>query len=222
MMLVTTTISPNGARGPEVRLDARTCDCCQTAAALTSRGPIIAYRDRSPDEIRDVYVTRRVAGSWTSGRSVHADNWKIAACPVNGPALAASGARVALAWFTAANDVARVNVAFSDDAGATFSAPVRVDGGAPAGRVDIALSREGDALVTWVERIGGDTAAVRVRRVSRAGTAGAPTTISRSSTARSSGFPRMVTTGGDVVFAWTVPGSPSTIRVSRIAAGSVR
>ena len=91
MTLMTTTLAANGTRGAEVLLDDRTCDCCQNAAALTSAGPIVIYRNRSPDEIRDIYVTRRVAGKWVAGVAVHNDGWKIAACPVNGPAVAASG-----------------------------------------------------------------------------------------------------------------------------------
>jgi hypothetical protein len=215
MMLVSTTVAPNGALGPEVRLDERTCDCCQNAAAVTANGPIVAYRNRSPDEIRDIYVTRRVKSAWTAGVAVHDDHWKIAACPVNGPQLAADGHRVALAWFTAANDTPRVNIAFSDNSGATFAEPIRVDGGNPAGRVDVVLLQGGGALVTWVERIGGDTAAVRARRVDRDGSTGPAITIATSSAARASGFPRMAATKTDVVFAWTVPSLPSTIRVAR-------
>lgn len=215
MMLVSTTIDAAGRRGAEVRLDERTCDCCQTDAALTADGPIVAYRDRSPEEIRDIYVTRRVNGTWTPGVPVHADNWKVDFCPVNGPAVAASGRRVALAWFTAAYDSARVKLAFSDDAGARFGAPIRIDDGNPAGRVDVVLLPDGAALVTWIERTGGDTAAVRVRRVARDGKAGATRTIAHSSAARASGFPRMAVSGGDVVFAWTEPGKPSQVRVAR-------
>lgn len=222
MMLMSTTIDARGRLGPEVPLDQRTCDCCQNSAAMTSAGPIVAYRDRSPEEIRDIHVTRRVNGRWVAGAPVHADNWKINACPVNGPSIAADGRRVVIAWFTAPGDSARVNVAFSDDAGARFSPPVRIDGGAPAGRVDVALLPAGDALVTWIERIGGDTAAVRVRRVARNGTLGAPMTVARSSAARASGFPQMVLTGSDVVFAWTVPGRPSAIRVARSTIAGIR
>lgn len=222
MMLVSTTLDAKGTRGAEVRLDERTCDCCQNAAVMTSSGPIVAYRNRSADEIRDIYVTRRVGGMWRAGTPVHNDNWKIAACPVNGPALAANGKRVALAWFTAPGDSGRVNVAFSDDAGASFGAPVRVDGGSPAGRVDVALLPDGGALVTWVERVGGDVAAVRARRVTRDGKAGTPTTIASSSAARASGFPRMAVTGSTVMFAWTMPGRPSAVRVARAALTAFR
>lgn len=222
MMLVSTTVDARGRLGAEVILDERTCDCCQNSAAMTANGPIVAYRNRTTDEIRDIYVTRRVDGKWQPGVPVHDDNWKIAACPVNGPAVDADGQRVALAWFTAANDSARVKLAFSSDAGATFAVPIRVDGGRPAGRVDIALLKDGSALVTWIERTGGDTAAVRARRVRPDGRASEPLTIASSSAARSSGFPRMAVSGYDVVFAWTVPGRPSAIRVARLSQSSLQ
>ena len=222
MMLVSTTLSPDGTRGPEVRLDERTCDCCQNAAVMTKSGPIVAYRNRSPDEIRDIYVTRRVGGKWSPGIAVHDDNWKIAACPVNGPSLAARGDRVAIAWFTAARDTARVKVAFSNNAGASFDPPIVVDGGNPAGRVDVAMLADGAALVTWIERIGGDTAAVRLRRIAPDGKMGLPLTIASSSAARASGFPQMVIAGSHVLFAWTEPGRPSAIRVARSSLSGVR
>ena len=214
MMLFTTTVSRTGTLGPEVQLDDRTCDCCQNAAVVTANGPIIAYRNRSNEEIRDIYVTRRVNGKWLPGVPVYNDNWHIEACPVNGPAVAATGNRVALAWFTAANDSPRVKVVFSDDAGARFSAPVRVDDGNPGGRVDIGILSDGSALVTWLERTGGEIAVVRGRRVTRDGKAGKPVTIATSSGARASGFPRFAITNSGIVFAWTVPGQPSQVRVA--------
>jgi hypothetical protein len=222
MMLVSTTIAPDGSLGPEVQLDERTCDCCQNSAAMTTAGPIVAYRDRSADEIRDIYVARRVSGKWMPGVAVHADGWKIAACPVNGPSVAATGQRVALAWFTAANDNPRVKVAFSDNSGGKFGAPVRVDTGNPTGRVDVVLLSNGDALVTWIERMGGEAAEVRARRVYRNGRAGESVTIAASSAARASGFPRLAVSGTDLVFAWTVAGRPSHIRVARATEADFR
>ena len=222
MTVMSTMFDARGQRGAEALLDGRSCDCCQNSAAVTAKGPIVAYRDRSPGEIRDIYVVRRVNGKWLEGKPVHSDNWKIAACPVNGPSVDANGQRVALAWFTAANDSARVKVAFSSNAGESFGAPVRVDNGAPGGRVDVALLRDGSALVSWIERVGGDTAAVRVRRVAPDGKAGAPVTIATSSAARASGFPRMAVTGDQAMFAWTVPGRPSSIKVARIPVSDFR
>ena len=77
----------------EMPVDLRVCECCPTTAAMTSEGPIAAYRNRTDDEIRDIYVSRMENGKWTDGKPVHDDQWKIAACPVNGPMLSARGPR---------------------------------------------------------------------------------------------------------------------------------
>ncbi len=222
MMLLSTAIDSGGVLAGERVLDQRTCDCCQNSAAMTADGPIVAYRDRSPDEIRDIHVVRRTGGAWSEGAPVHRDGWRIDACPVNGPAVAAQGRRVVVAWFTAANDSARVKVAFSDDAGATFGNPLIVDDGNPAGRVDVELLEDGSGLVTWIERTGGEDAAVRARRISQDATRRPSMTIATSSASRASGFPRMAIGGDHAVFAWTVPGQPSEVRVARLPLSSLR
>jgi hypothetical protein len=223
MMLITTTIGSDNSLGLEVGVDDRVCDCCQTAVAIAGGAPVAVYRDRTADEVRDIYVVRHVDGRWSTPKPVHNDGWRIAACPVNGPAIAADGDRAVVAWFTGAGDTARVNIAFSDDAGQTFSLPTRVDNGSPAGRVDVLLQADGSALVSWLERTagagaqgGGEGAEVRVRRVRPDGSLGQWATIARSTAARASGFPQMVATPrGEVFFAWTAPGNPSTVRVAR-------
>ena len=146
---------------------------------------------------------------------MYADNWKIDACPVNGPAIDASGDRVAVAWFTAARDTARVYLAWSVDGGLTFGEPIRIDEGNPVGRVDVELDGRGGAVVSWMEFASEQQADVRVRRV---GPGGVPTTsrlVARTSGARASGFPRMTARGNDLVFAWTEAGTPSRVRVAR-------
>lgn len=212
------TAAAHGDPGPETLVDARVCDCCQTDAAMTSEGPVLVYRDRSPAEIRDIYVTRLVDGVWTEGRPVHDDGWEIAGCPVNGPAVAARGRTVAVAWFSAPDDEARVKVAFSQDAGATFGPPVVVDDGSPAGRVDVLLLGDGTALVSWLERTGGEGAEVRVRTVGPDGAVSGSVGLAASSAARASGFPRMAALpGGDVMIAWTdVAEARGRVQVARI------
>jgi hypothetical protein len=222
MQLAYTTLAGDGSRGAERMLDARICDCCQTSVALAANGPVVVYRDRSANEVRDIYVTRLVDGAWTAPAAVHADGWEIDACPVNGPSIAASGDRVVVAWFTGARDSARVKAAFSSDGGATFGTPVVVDDGNPAGRVDVELLDRERAVVTWIERTGGDTAEVRLREVRADGTRGEASRVATTSGKRASGFPRMVRTRDEIVFAWTVPGTPAVVRVARarIAEGS--
>jgi hypothetical protein len=221
MMLAHTLLAADGTRGAETPLDQRTCDCCQTAIARASTGLVVAYRDRSPDEIRDIYTVRRSpGGAWTEPTRVHADDWHIAACPVNGPQLAAQDSTVAIAWFTAARDTARVYVAFSHDGGATWAAPVRVDDGNPAGRVDIELDERGTALVSWIERTGGDAAEIRVRPLRSGGPRGAAVTVATSSATRASGFPRMARVPGGVMIVWTEPAAAgrgaSRVRLARV------
>lgn len=222
MTLRYTTVGMDGRAAPDREIDGRVCDCCQTGMAMTAGGPLVVYRDRSPDEVRDIYVTRMVNGAWTEGRPVHADGWVMPACPVNGPQADADGQRVAVAWFTAADSTPAVKLAFSTDGGATFAAPARVDGGNPEGRVDVQLLAEGGALVSWIERTGETEAAVRVRRVGADGRMGEPRTLAASSSARSTGFPRMVRAGDDIVFAWTGAGKPSTLHAARMALADLR
>ncbi len=220
MTLRYATLGPRGTLTDTAVLDVRTCECCQTAAARTPNGFLVAYRDRSPEEVRDIAVVRRVDGQWTAPQVVHHDGWQIAGCPVNGPALAGRGARVALAWFTMAGDQPRVRVAFSDDEGATFGAPVRVDEGRPLGRVDVALLEGGAALVSWMEQRE-DGAVLHVRRVAAAGEAGPAHVVAATEASRASGFPQMAVRGDSAYFAWTEPaapdGAPSRIRTAAAA-----
>lgn len=220
MTLRYTTLAADGGAGPELEIDGRICDCCQTSVAHTSDGPVVVYRDRTADEIRDIYIARMTGGAWGQGSPVHEDGWEIAACPVNGPSVAADGDRVAVAWFTAARDTARVLVAFSEDAGETFGEPVRVDGGDPAGRVDVELLPDGAAIVSWIERTGGDAAEVRVRTVGSDRRLSDPVAVAVSSGQRASGFPRMVLAEDRVVFAWTEPGDSSRVRVAQTRLGA--
>ncbi|HEX6910757.1 MAG TPA: sialidase family protein [Longimicrobium sp.] len=222
MTLRYTTVGMDGRAAPDREVDGLVCDCCQTGMAMTANGPLVVYRDRTEGEVRDIYVTRLVNGAWTEGRPVHADGWVMPACPVNGPQADARGERVAVAWFTGADSTMAVKLAFSDDAGATFGAPVRVDGGNPEGRVDVLLLDDGAALVSWIERTGPTEAAVRIRRVAPDGTMGQPRSIAASSSARSTGFPRMVRADDQVVFAWTGPGKPSTLHAARVALADLR
>ncbi|MFM9012946.1 MAG: exo-alpha-sialidase, partial [Gemmatimonadota bacterium] len=136
-----------------------------------------------------------------------------------GPAVSAVGDTVAAIWFSAPNDSARVQLLFSTDGGATFGSPIRIDDGRPTGRVDVELLVGDRALVSWVERVEGQGAEVRARLVHRAGTIEPAVVVSPSSGTRSSGFPKMTRTADGAIIAWTIPGTPSTIRLARLTVG---
>lgn len=150
---------------------------------------------------------------------VYADNWQIAACPVNGPAVAARGDTVVVAWFTGANDTARVRAAFSTDAGATFGPPIRIDQGKPAGRVDVELEDAGQAVISWLENTGSQGAEVRVRPVTIAGDTMPALTVTASSSSRASGFARLAHRGHELVIAWTQPGDTARVRIAKARLG---
>ena len=207
MTVRTTTLGRDEPVAVEQLLDARACDCCQTASAATRTGRVIVYRDRSPDEIRDIAIVRWQDGAWSAPQRVHADNWRFEGCPVNGPSVAALGDTVAVAWFTGAQDTARVRVAVSVDGGASFGPPVRVDDGDPIGRVSVVLDDDAQPLVLWMERQSSDSASLRVRRVAPGGATSVSVSVATVSAARASGVPRMVRQGDQLLFAWTEPGA---------------
>ncbi|HSM35535.1 MAG TPA: sialidase family protein [Longimicrobiales bacterium] len=200
----------------EELLDDRTCDCCQNDAVRVGEAVVVAYRDRTEDEVRDIAVRRGTAAGWEPARIVHADGWRIPACPVNGPAVAARDDVVAVAWFTAARDTPVVNVAFSGNGGRSFGDPVQVDDGSPEGRVDLQMLDASAAAVSWLERTA-DGAEVRVRRVGAAGASGDHVVVTRTAAERASGFPRFVVAGDDLVFAWTRVGEPSAVLTASLA-----
>jgi len=198
-------------------IDARVCDCCQTAAASTDEGVIVAYRDRSEDEIRDMSVVRYSDGGWTVPNTIHADNWKINACPVNGPAIAARGSNVAVAWFTAAGGTTRTRLAFSADGGVTFGPPIEIGAGATMGRLSLVMPSDDRVLVSSLERRG-DGGALVIREIDRSGRMSAPVVAAAMGTERASGFARTVLDGrGRLFVAWTdTTAGPSRVRVADV------
>ena len=199
--------------GPSEVLDARVCECCATDAASGAAGPLVTYRDRIGDEVRDVSVVRRAGAGWTPPAVAVSDGWRIAGCPVNGPAIDAAGETAVVAWFTAAGDAPRVQLAFSADGGATFGEPLAIDDEAPPGRVDVALDGAGGAVVSWLAQAGG-AGSVRLRRVSAAGALGAPLEIAITGAERASGFPRLARVDDTLYLAWvdTTPADGHRLR----------
>ncbi|MEQ8476106.1 exo-alpha-sialidase [Fulvivirga sp.] len=186
-----------GVKQSEWELDNRVCDCCQTSVAITDNGPIVIYRNRSEEEIRDMHIVRLVNGEWTKPQPLYNDNWKIPGCPVNGPRVSAIGNNAAVAWFTAATEP-RVNVVFSNNGGETFSEAIRLDNGKAIGRVDVVMIDEKRAFVSWMEGENIESAIV-----SADGKIEQRFLIASSSTSRSSGFPQITSNGENIIVAWT-------------------
>jgi len=211
MTLRGAVLDNTGTKTSEWELDSRICDCCQTGVAITNNGPVVVYRDRSDDEVRDISVVRYVNGQWTSPKTIYPDNWQIKACPVNGPRISAIGNDLAIAWFSMKNKLGEVKLIFSKDGGETFNKPIRIDEGNSIGRVGVIMLDSATAMASWME--GTD---IRVVKVHGDGSKGIPITIAASTEKRSGGFPQMTKSGNKVFFAWT-DDKAKTIRTASIS-----
>lgn len=211
MTLRSAMVGHDGVRlGPDVELDGRTCDCCQTGAAVAASGPIVVYRDRGEDGTRDISVVRFDGNRWSGPAIVARDGWKIDACPVNGPAVDALGDTVVVAWFTGAGGP-HVRLAFSTDGGRSFGAPMEVDGGRVTARVDVVLLDDGRAVVSWLRESAGSDALV-ARPYSQGGPAGRTVEVAHADRGRATGFPQVARAGDALLFAWTVGGATPQVR----------
>ena len=214
MTLRAAEVSVAGKITSESELDVRTCDCCQTTAAITDNGPVVLYRDRSENEIRDISIVRQVAGKWSRPKQIHDDGWQIKGCPVNGPKVASLGNTLVAAWFTAAQEKARVQVVFSKDGGAHFDAPIVISEAKALGRVDVVLLDADTAIVSWMEAEE-KQAQLNAVRVSRTGEKSEVTHITTMDASRKSGFPQMELVGDKIYFAWTdVSTDTSQVRIA--------
>ena len=203
MTLRTALVDPNGKISERTELDNRTCDCCQTTGTWTDQGAVIAYRDRSDLEIRDIYVVRQTPEGWSEPKPVWNDGWQIEGCPVNGPRITSKGNQVAIAWYTAAQNKPTVKVSFSQDAGENFGEPVVLDSDNPIGRVDIVSLDENRVAVSWLAGDGSIQLAIYDQLkglVSKQG-------IASSSIERSAGFPQLEKLNQSLLLAWTVSDS---------------
>ena len=217
MTLRTATFQADGTLSEEHELDQRICDCCQTDMAMTEAGPVVVYRDRSPEEVRDISIVRKVDGAWTEPQPVHNDLWQIHGCPVNGPAVSASGSHVIVVWYTGANDTSHVKAALSKDNGANFDLPLIIDEGIPLGRVDVTWIDDNRAIITWVEKHE-DEAVIKSRWFDTSGYLSHSQTLVNTSSSRQSGFPIIAKDQSGLLITWTeVTDKKTAVKTARLA-----
>lgn len=207
-----TIVNSDGQIVKEESIDNDVCACCPTSIVKTAKGLLIAYRDHTPGDIRDIATIRFENGKWTASKILNPDNWKINACPTNAAAAAAKGDRVAISWWTGAGAMPHVQMVFSTDDGATFGKPVMVSTGHSFGYTAIALDDQGGAYVSWLEQ-SAKGAKILVREVSSAGVAGPVVQVAEGG--RSTlGYPRIVHAGGETLVAWA--GGGAKIQTARL------
>lgn len=192
----------------EALVDDNVCSCCTTDLARRADGQHVAlYRDRSDEEIRDIGVARRDQAGWHQDGLVHADGWHTAACPVNGPALAASTVGELAVWPTMPDATQLVLKARRLDRKAP---PQQIEAGAGVvGRVDAAAFGS-SWLLSWLGAGSGTGATLKLvhwdaelQELERLAVAELPA-------GRDIGIPRLASGGEHAVLVWTEVTGPAT------------
>jgi hypothetical protein len=205
MTLRSIVLTRRGAAGAVQELDASTCSCCQTDMARWQGRTLLAYRDRSPQEIRDIaFVMRSSSGRWSAPRVLSRDDWRIEGCPVNGPALAVNDRRLLVAWPTAAAGPTelRYTIRASD-----APAPALVlDRGPTQGRVDVQPWGGQGFLVAWLGS-GADQPGLQLAGIGARGELLHRQLVHPTAAGRVAGFPRLASLGDRALLAWPVAGA---------------
>ena len=211
----------NGKNVSQTIVDDLTCDCCQTDIATTSDGAIVVYRNRSRDEIRDIYVSREENGVWQPGVAVAADEWNIAGCPVNGPVVNAVNQSVAVTWFTAA-ETPSVKIAWSSDGGRQFRDPSVLSDAGVIGYVGSTLLDERTLVASWMCKPDGEQTSICYRRVDRDGSTGPLQSLQTDDLMARMSVPQIARLGDELIFVWSErQGGMNRIRMTSRSIASV-
>ena len=135
--------------------------------------------------------------------------------------LAAHENNIAIAWYTSPNATPTVNVAFSNDEGASFESPIRVDLSQPIGRVDLIWLNESEVMACWIESAE-ETTNIVSAIVSKDGKAQQPRIISEIQPGRVAGYTQMEMVEDQLFFAWTEGGDDGGVKSKWVSASAFR
>ncbi|RMA80013.1 sialidase family protein [Umboniibacter marinipuniceus] len=184
MMVNWALIHSDGSVRTNETLDTRSCDCCHTALSEVSGVPVLAYRDRTVDEIRDIAVSHWQGVGFEEPTLWHQDNWQINGCPVNGPSVWESQGKLAMAWFTQATGVSELRYKVVGAEPTTLSQTT-------LGRID-SLQHDDYSYISHLHRQPTGRSSVNIIRFNSTTPAESDTLqVADSSASRSSGIPKM-------------------------------
>ncbi len=204
MTLRSAVVDRTGALSDELEIDERTCSCCQTDMSRWGRQRLIAYRDRSEDEIRDISVALKSSDGWGLPKRIHDDHWRIEGCPVNGPAITSNGSQTLVFWPTLVNEQMALRYILAESPEQLTSKPAMHElrlPTMPSGRVDAVPWRDGFSLI-WVSRAR-DRPAVEYAYVDPSGKLEFGKPIAEPALrGRATGFPRAASDGKSMIVVW--------------------
>ena len=187
----------NGA----AEIDASTCDCCQTTMTLINNKPATFYRDRTDEEVRDIYYSRMLDSTWTVPESLNADGWNILGCPVNGPRAATFNNTTAVAWFTGAAEEEKVKLKILSETENVFGDEIVVDSPNALGRVDIQMDSS-KIYVTYLTKLDNRTY-IKLSIYDFQGRLFDSELIGTVKPDRGTGFPRIALWHEQLIITWT-------------------
>jgi len=211
MTLRSAFINASGIVSNRMELDHRVCDCCQTSSTVMGEDITVVYRDRSPNEVRDISLVRRKNGLWQNPVDISKDNWKITGCPVNGPAISSYNNQHAIAWYTMDQDTTKVYLKISNNRAESFGKRIRIDHGQALGRVKLDHSNKGEIFVCWFE-MHEDNSDLLLKRFDSEGLILEEWKIATVSSGRESGFPALSIQDDELIIAWTENDDNARIR----------
>lgn len=215
MTLRSAIFDSNGRIIEEYLIDNKVCDCCQTDMAMSPVGPMIVYRDRTDNEIRDISFSILKDDGWTTPAPIFNDQWNIAGCPVNGPSIASSNDNTAVAWFGTRNGQTEVKISFFDLEKNNFKEPLIIDNSKPLGRVDLEFVDDKNLLLSWMSS-GEDEAKIKMMMLDKNGNKSKIIEVDGSSGSRSVGFPRITSNQTNAYITYTRDDNETSVKVMKI------
>jgi hypothetical protein len=146
-----------GSFGKNIRVAPNVCPCCRPALAFGQAGEVhVAWRAYTSDDIRDIVTVTSADGgvTFTQPARVAADNWKISGCPHSGPSMSVKGRRLYITWYSEGDGTnAGIRLAWSDDGGKSFKAPVIASSGVlDPNHPVLSLSEDGRLMLAFQGR----------------------------------------------------------------------
>ena len=212
MMLRTAILDGDQIKEERV-LDEDVCTCCPTSAVELSDGPIVVYRDRSPQEIRDISFILGSGRKWAEPTRLQTDNWLMPGCPVNGASVATTGNLVAVSRFTVIHKKAQVILRLFKEGQIKSGKEIVLDKNVPIGRC-ATVCTAGSIYTVWIGLEKNQTV-LWLAQVSPAGEIKRKITLTSIDGNRSSGMPRVILSSGYLWVSWT---DSNRIRLGRVKA----
>ena len=212
MMLRTAILDGNKIKS-ENMLDDDVCTCCPTGAIQLPGGSAVVYRDRLPQEIRDISLVHLKNDAWSKPSRIQNDNWVMPGCPVNGPSIATNGYIIAVSRFTVIKNKAKIILRLFKDGQAESGKEITLDENIPVGRCTTVCSK--DAVYNIWIGVDKKQTVLRMAEVSLSGKIKRKITLVPIDKDRSSGMPRAIFSNNYLWVSWT---GSNQVRLGRLKA----